>query len=88
MYPQFADITEKEDFLKIALILRVIAVAEKHQEERYKKLLRVIENNSVFEKEQKVYWVCRICRKCEYVYEGKEPPEKCPSCSHSKNYLS
>ncbi len=84
MYPEFADIAEKEGFPEIASRLRAIAIAEKHHEERYKKLLAELENNTVFEKEKNVYWVCR---KCGYVHYGKEPPEKCPSCSHPRNYF-
>ena len=84
MYPEFADIAEKEGFPDIAERLRAIAVAEKHHEERYKKLLKEIEADSVFKKDEKVYWVCR---KCGYVHEGEEPPEKCPSCSHPRNYF-
>jgi len=84
MYPSFADVAEKEGFPEIAERLRAIAVAEKHHEERYKKLLEEVESQTVFKKEKKVYWVCR---KCGYVHEGEEPPEKCPSCSHPKNYF-
>lgn len=84
MYPEFADVAEKEGFIEIAQRLRAIANAEQHHEERYKKLLREVEGNTVFKKEKKVYWVCR---KCGYVHEGEEPPEKCPSCSHPKNYF-
>jgi len=84
MYPEFADIAEKEGFPEIAQRLRAIAIAEKHHEERYKKLLEEIEKNTVFKKEEKVYW---ICRKCGYMHEGQEPPEKCPSCDHPKNYF-
>lgn len=84
MYPGFADIAEKEGFPEIAERLRAIAVAEKHHEERYKKLLAELEGNTVFKKEKKVYWVCR---KCGYVHFGEEPPEECPSCSHQRNYF-
>ncbi|MEA2065847.1 MAG: ferritin family protein [Thermotogota bacterium] len=84
MYPEFADIAEKEGFPEIAKRLRAIAVAEKHHEERFRKLLKEVEGNTVFKKEKKVYWVCR---KCGYIHEGEEPPEECPSCSHSKNYF-
>lgn len=84
MYPEFANIAEKEGFPEIAARLRAIAVAEKHHEERYKKLLKEVEGKTIFKKEKKVYWVCR---KCGYVHEGEEPPEKCPSCSHPKNYF-
>lgn len=84
MYPEFAEIAEKEGFKEIAERLKAIAVAEKHHEERYKKLLAMLEGNTVFNKNEDVEWVCR---KCGYVHKGKEPPEKCPSCSHPKNYF-
>jgi len=84
MYPEFADVAEKEGFPEIANRLRAIAVAERHHEERYKKLLKEVEGKTVFKKEKKVYWVCR---KCGYIHEGEEPPEECPSCGHPKSYF-
>jgi rubrerythrin len=84
MYPEFADVAEKEGLPEIAERLRAIAKAEIHHEERYKKLLKEVENNSVFKKEQKVFWTCR---KCGYVHEGKEPPDECPSCDHPAKYF-
>src|SRR3989344_9208468 len=42
MYPEFADVAEKEEFPEIAKRLRAIAIAEKHHEERYKKLLNEV----------------------------------------------
>ncbi|MCL4490865.1 MAG: rubrerythrin family protein [Nitrospirae bacterium] len=84
MYPGFADIAEEEGFPEIAGRLRAIARAEEHHEERYKKLLKEVEGNSVFKKDKKAYWVCR---KCGYIHEGEAPPEKCPSCDHELNYF-
>jgi rubrerythrin len=84
MYPEFAEVAEKEGFPEIASRLRAIAVAEKHHEERYKKLLSLVEEGKVFKRDEEVIWVCR---KCGYVHRGKEPPEECPSCGHSKNYF-
>ncbi len=84
MYPEFADVAEREGFPEIAARLRAIARAEQHHEERYKKLLEQVEAGTVFKKEKKVYWVCR---KCGYVHEGEEPPEACPSCGHPKAYF-
>jgi len=84
MYPEFADSAQEEGFPEIAQRLRAIAIAEKHHEERYKKLLAEVEKNTMFKKEKKVFW---ICRKCGYVHEGEEPPEECPSCSHPKSYF-
>lgn len=83
MYPEFANAAEKERLPKIAERLRAIAKAEEHHEERYKKLLKEAEAGTVFEKEKEVWWVCR---ECGYLHFGKQPPEKCPSCDHEKNF--
>lgn len=79
MYPGFADTAEKENHPEIAKRLRAIAEAEKHHEERYKKILKEVEAGTVFKKEKEVWWVCR---ECGYAHFGKTPPEKCPSCDH------
>ena len=84
MYPEFADVAEKEGFPEIATRLRAIAKAEEHHEERYKKLLKEVEAGTFFKKEKEVWWVCR---ECGYVHFGKEPPEKCPSCDHPRSYF-
>jgi len=84
MYPEFADVAEKEGFPEIAKRLRAIAKAEKHHEERYKKLLREVEAGTFFKKEKDVWWVCR---ECGYIHFGKEPPEECPSCDHPRSYF-
>ena len=83
MYPEFAETAEKEGLDKIAKRLRSIAKAEKHHEERYLKLVKEIENNSVFNKSEEVTWVCR---ECGYTHTGNQPPETCPSCDHPKAY--
>lgn len=83
MYPEFAKVAEKEGFPEIAKRLRAIGVAEKHHEERFRKLLKEVENKTVFKKEKEVWWVCR---ECGYVHYGKEPPEVCPSCNHTKSF--
>ncbi len=84
MYPEFADIAEREGFPEIATRLRAIAKAEKHHEERYKKLLKQVEAGTFFKKEKEAWWVCR---ECGYIHFGKEPPKTCPSCDHSRSYF-
>jgi len=84
MYPKFAEIAEKEGLNDIAERLRAIAIAEKHHEGRFKKLLKEVENGTVFKKDESVEWVCR---KCGYTHKGDEPPEVCPSCSHPAKYF-
>jgi len=83
MYPGFAEVAENEGFPEIAKRLRAIAKAEAHHEERYTKLLKEVESSTVFKKKTEVFWVCR---ECGYVHYGMEPPEKCPSCDHSRNF--
>jgi len=83
MYPEFAKIAEKEGFIKIALRLRSIAIAEKHHEERYKKLLKNLQDKKVFKKNKKVWW---ICRECGYAHFGTEAPKVCPSCDHPQAF--
>jgi len=84
MYPEFAKVAEKEGFPEIATKLRAIAKAEEHHEERYRKLLKELEAGTIFKKDKDDWWVCR---KCGYVHYGREPPEKCPSCGHTRNYF-
>jgi len=83
MYPEFAKIAEEEGLEKIANRLRAIAQAESHHEERYKKLLDQLENETIFTKTEEVEWVCR---ECGYVYKGTTPPDKCPSCDHAMGF--
>ncbi len=83
MYPEFAKIAEQENLHKISTRLKAIAVAEKHHEERYKKLLEQVKNKTIFKKESEVEWVCR---ECGYVYKGEEAPVKCPSCDHAQAF--
>ncbi len=83
MYPEFAEVAESEGFPEIAKRLRAIAIAEKHHEERFQKLLKEVEAGTVFKKEKEVSWVCR---ECGYVHFGTEAPEKCPSCDHPRSF--
>lgn len=79
MYPEFAETADKEGLHDIAKRFRSIALAEQHHEERYKKLLKVLQDNTIFRKNEDTWW---ICRECGYMHHGKEPPVKCPSCDH------
>lgn len=83
-YPAFAKTAREEGFEEIAVRFELIALVEKHHEERYLKLLENIENGSVFKKEDKVFWKCL---NCGYVHEGDEAPEICPACIHSQAYF-
>ena len=84
MYPEFAKTAKKEGLPDIAKRLENIAIAEKHHEERYKKLKKELENKTMFKKAKSVTWVCR---NCGYVHTGKEAPIVCPSCDHPRAHF-
>lgn len=84
LYPEFGKIAGEEGFPKVATAFKMIATVEKHHENRYRKLLTNLEKNKVFEKEEKVYW---ICRKCGYVHYGTKALQNCPACQHPMGYF-
>ena len=84
MYPDFAEIAQKEGFNKIAIRLRAIGRAEEHHAERYQKILNQVEAGTFFEKDEEVDWVCM---ECGYEHRGTKPPKECPSCHHSHAYF-
>lgn len=84
LYPNFADIAEKEGFPEVARTFRMIAKVEAYHEKRYNKLAESVANGKVFKKDTPVKWKCR---NCGYVFEGKEVPDKCPTCDHPRAYF-
>ncbi|WP_292485824.1 rubrerythrin [Methanohalobium sp.] len=84
MYPESADIAEKEGFPEIASVMRNIAVAEKGHEDRFRALMDNINNGQVFKKDETVIWKCR---NCGYLHEGMAAPEVCPACAHPQVYF-
>jgi len=83
MYPEFAKTAEEEGLTEIANRLKAIAVAEKHHEERYQKLLKIVKDKSVFKKDREVEWTCR---ECGYTHLGQEAPNECPACKHAQSF--
>jgi len=84
MYPEFARIADEEGFTEVAGVMRAIAAAEKQHEKRYLGLLKNIEENQVFKKDEPVLWKCG---NCGYVHEGTEAPEICPACTHPQAHF-
>jgi len=86
MYKRMADDAREEGFNDIAFLFESVGTVEKEHEERFKKLLSDIENNTVFiKKEEKSVWVCRCCG---YSTDSESPPEKCPVCEYPKAYFT
>ena len=83
MYPTFAKEAKEEGFDVAAELFKQIAKVEKEHEERYKKLLKMLENQTLYKREKPIKWKCN---KCGYIHEGTEPPEECPACKHPREY--
>ncbi|UDQ97630.1 rubrerythrin [Lentisphaerota bacterium WC36G] len=83
MYPTFAKEAEEEGEMDAARLFANIGKVEKHHEQRYEKLLALVESGGVFERPEPITWKCG---KCGYVHVGTTPPQKCPTCHHPYNY--
>jgi rubrerythrin len=83
MYPLMQKEAEEEGNTEAAKLFKEISEVEKHHEKRYKKLLEMVENDTVYKRDKPINWKCS---KCGYIHNGTEPPEKCPSCKHAKEY--
>ena len=83
MYPTFAQEAEEEGEMEAAVLFKQIGKIEAHHRERYKKILEMVQNGTVFKREQPIKWKCSVCG---YTYEGTEPPAKCPSCKNPREY--
>jgi len=83
MYARFAKEAEEDGNPEAANLFRQIIKIEAHHRDRYKKLLELVENNSVFKRNTSIKWKCSVCG---YTHEGIEPPAKCPCCKHPREY--
>lgn len=84
MYPDFARIAREEGRPEIAALFDQIAQAEAFHEERFKTLLTMLEDGTLYKRDAPILWKCNVCG---WTYEGKEPPEKCPCCDHHKGHF-
>ena len=84
MYATFAKEAKEEGFDHIAFLFEGVAAIEKEHEERYKKLLKNIEDELVFSNDGDAVW---ICRNCGHIVVGKKAPNVCPICAHPQSYF-
>ena len=84
MYAGFAVTAREEGFPQIADLFEGVAAIEKAHEERYRKLLKNVEEKAVFEKSGVKVWECR---NCGHIVVGTKAPEVCPICNHPQAYF-
>lgn len=78
-YISAAKDADDEGFPEIAEHFRAIAEVEKRHRARFEWYLDQVKDGTVWKREKPVKWQCLVCG---YVYEGTEPPVKCPACDH------
>lgn len=84
LYKGFAEVAREEGFAQVAVVFDAVSVAEKQHEKRYNKLRENVLKNQVFRKPSRAMWACM---NCGYIYEGEEPPKKCPACGFAQSYF-
>ena len=84
MYEEFAKVAEEEGFKALANKFRGVATIEKMHEERYRKLLKNVEDGVVFSRDGDMIWQCR---NCGHIVIGKKAPLVCPVCNHPQSYF-
>jgi len=84
MYDRMAQEAREEGFDDIATLFDGVAAIEKEHEERYRKLLKNVKENTVFSSDSEEMW---HCSNCGHIHVGKDAPEECPVCAHEKAYF-
>ena len=84
MYDEFAKTAREEGFTRIATLFEGVAKIEKEHEERYRKLIKNMEEGLVFSKDGDTIWQCR---NCGHIVIGKSAPKVCPVCAHPQSYF-
>jgi len=84
MYETFAKEARAEGFDKVAYLFEAVGKIEKEHEERYLHLLKNLQEEKVFAKEETVVWECG---NCGHLHEGTEAPEMCPVCDHPRAHF-
>ena len=84
MYDRMAREADAEGFKEIAAKFRMVGAIEKEHEERYRKLLKNIEDGVVFSRDGDCIWQCS---NCGHIVVGKKAPAVCPVCDHPQSYF-
>ncbi len=84
MYDRMAKEADEEGFPELAEKFRGVAAIEKHHEERYRALLKNVQEKKVFEKSGVTVWECR---NCGHIVVGTKAPDVCPVCNHPQSFF-
>ncbi|MFA5019847.1 MAG: ferritin family protein [Candidatus Pacearchaeota archaeon] len=83
MYPEMEKEAEAEGNKYAAKLFKEISEVEEQHRNRYKKLLEMLKNGTLYKRDKPIRWKCS---KCGYIHVGTEPPLICPCCKHERKY--
>ncbi|HEY4785037.1 MAG TPA: rubrerythrin family protein [Bacteroidales bacterium] len=84
LYPEYSEIAKAEGFGEIVVAFKMISRVEAEHERRFRKLIKNLEQGTVFQREGTVRWVCS---NCGYVHEGPNALDKCPACFRPRAFF-
>lgn len=85
MYADFAKVAKQEGYDKIAFLFEGVAKIEKEHEDRYRKYIAQLEDNTAFKRPEIVSWKCD---NCGHEHDGTSAPEVCPICGYKKEHFA
>lgn len=83
-YRSFAETAKQEGFNQISSAFTMIGEVEKIHAERFDKILKMLNDGSIFKSENSGLWVCT---NCGHIHSGVSAPTSCPVCSHPQGYF-
>jgi rubrerythrin len=84
MYPRMAQEAREEGFEDLARVFEGIGRIEKAHQERYERILKAVEDGTVFQRAEDRLWKCR---NCGHLLNAKAAPSICPVCQHPQAYF-
>lgn len=79
LYRNAAKTAREEGFNALADQFDAIADVEDHHRRRFEMMLKRLEDNTVWKRNEPIEWKCEVCG---YIFKGTEPPKVCPGCFH------
>jgi len=76
-YPHLKELALAENELNTARFFQQLTKIEKRHQERFERILKLVQDGMLYQREESIQWKCRTCG---YIHDGFEPPRKCPGC--------
>lgn len=83
IYPTLYQNAMADGRLNTARLFQQITKIERRHLQRLERLSTLLEQDSVYRRDEPIQWKCRTCG---YIHEGLEPPGKCPACQSAREF--